>query len=124
VAANVRRVLEGDMLEKLTAESWTAKLLHIAAFVTAACGTYFLLLPLHHWVSATYPALDNLVVGILVSFVLIAPVYPLEERFLRRFTERDITQYPSPQKAFRPIKPVSMGILVGCVVLYGASSHA
>jgi len=121
---DVRRVLEGDMLEKLAAESWIAKLLHIVAFVTAACGTYFLLLPLHQWVSATYPALDNPAVGIVIGFVLLALVYPLEERFLRRLTERDITQYPSPQKLFRTIQPVSIGIFIGCVVLYGASSHA
>ena len=112
------------MLEKLAAEPWITKLLHIVAFVTAACAAYLLLLPLHRWVSAAYPALDNPAVGILIGFVLAAPVYPVEDRFLRRLTERDITQYPSPLKPFRPIQPVSMGILVGCVVLFAASSHA
>ena len=114
------------MLEKLAAESWIAKLLYIVAFVAAASAAYLLLLPLHSWVSAAYPALDNPAIGIVVGLVLAAPVYPVEDRFIRSLPNPDITQYPPlpPGRLFQNIRPLSVGIVAGSVILFVASSHA
>ena len=66
-----------------------------------------------------YPVLDNPVVGILIGFILMAPVYPIEIRFLRRFTDREyLGQFPSPNKLFRDIQPVSFGIAVGSLLAF------
>ena len=98
----------------LKTESWTVKLLSIIAFIFSAGAICFLLLPLHQWVSVAHPILDNPVVGILIGFFLMLLVNPIETRFLLRFTDQEyLAQFPSPNRLFRNIQPVSYGVAVG-----------
>lgn len=96
--------------EKAEPESWTSKLLFIAAFLATACGTYFLSLPLHDRVTVDYPALDNFFVQVLVGLVFVAPVFAIEDKLLRRLNKRDV---------FLSIRPVTIGLFVGYVLPYG-----
>lgn len=102
------------MFEPPAPESWTAKILYVVAFLVSGAGTYFLMSLLHDRMSVAYRVFDNPLLGVLVGLVLAAPVFLVEDRFLLRLTGRGLTNNPRSSS----IRPVSMGIFIGCFLPY------
>lgn len=100
-------------------ESWLKKILSAVAFVCAAGISCLILWPLHTWVSASHPVLDNPVVGMLIGFVLMLLFSPIETRFLRRVTDREyLMPFPVRNMAFQSILPVSYGVAAGAFLAF------